>query len=413
MKKSTSNLLFVGLIIVFIGFWGYHWFDTKSTKEIKSIETAILNLDPGKDFYQNINAAELVRRKIHENFIIGKEIKNTFDTYFTTWQKAKVLDAKSIQDNQEKIKLAFAPLVGNTNIDNNQLIAVVVLSILFIAFLYCSFYTNLLRDAVGDRSLLNDKKSSYSLSRTQLAIWITTIASFYIYAILWDQREITELNTTALTLMGISAGTFATGAILDTTEIESGIPRTQDEPSSGNALKDILSDKNGISIHRFQNVVWTIVAIIIYFYRYNNPINDSVLPDLSSTLLALTGISSATYLVLKTRENVPSVNDNVKESIIHLIPDDSLATEIKTAFPGIDFKSADINIKNTGTADVPKTKQKADTKADFIVNDIKPGNYEINVSWTGKVNQNDIKLIGTTSTKIDSLNTVITVKLHL
>ena len=61
--------------------------------------------------------------------------------------------------------------------------------------------------------------------------------------------------------MGISVGTtFAAGTIDNN---QNPITRHQNEPSAGFFI-DILSDENGISIHRFQNVVWTIIAICLY-----------------------------------------------------------------------------------------------------------------------------------------------------
>ncbi len=191
----------------------------------------------------------------------------------------------------------------------NKWITGLSLSLIFGVFVSLAFGSDLLRDIVANPDAMKGKPP-YSLSRTQLAVWITILSSFYIYAVLWDGHSPVDLNTTALTLMGISAATFVGGAVLDTSEIQQGIVRSQDTPSSGNFLKDILSDKDGISLQRFQNVVWTVVAIIIYFYKYNNPPMPNkppqFLPDLSSTLLALTGISSATYLTLKARENVPA-----------------------------------------------------------------------------------------------------------
>ncbi len=141
---------------------------------------------------------------------------------------------------------------------------------------------------------------------------------------LWDRRSIGEINNTALILMGISAGTFAVGAVMDTTEIQQGVIRHQEAQPSINFFRDLLTDNNGISVHRFQNLVWTIVAIMVYFYRYSNPPKNNFndLPTLDSTLLALTGISNATYLTLKTRENV-----SLKKPVtlhIKLLLDDSI-----------------------------------------------------------------------------------------
>ncbi|RAJ91024.1 hypothetical protein LX87_05365 [Larkinella arboricola] len=77
-------------------------------------------------------------------------------------------------------------------------------------------------------------------------------------------------------------------------------------PSQG-FFADILSDDNGINLHRFENVTWAFIAILVYLYKVSLITKGCELPELSDTLLALTGISSATYLVLKSKENDPPV----------------------------------------------------------------------------------------------------------
>jgi hypothetical protein len=61
-------------------------------------------------------------------------------------------------------------------------------------------------------------------------------------------------------------------------------------------IKDILSDDNGISFHRFQIFVWTIVLIIIFIMRVYDIL---AMPTFDGTLLALMGISSGTYIGFK------------------------------------------------------------------------------------------------------------------
>ena len=61
-------------------------------------------------------------------------------------------------------------------------------------------------------------------------------------------------------------------------------------------LKDILSDDNGISFHRFQISAWTIVLIIILLGRVYDTLG---MPTFDSTLLALMGISNGTYIGFK------------------------------------------------------------------------------------------------------------------
>ena len=65
---------------------------------------------------------------------------------------------------------------------------------------------------------------------------------------------------------------------------------------------DILSDQNGVNIHRFQNVIWTVIAMVLFLCKVRY-MGCGELPTLDGTLIALTGISSATYLGLKVNEN--------------------------------------------------------------------------------------------------------------
>ncbi len=71
------------------------------------------------------------------------------------------------------------------------------------------------------------------------------------------------------------------------------------EPVSEGFLKDILTDSNGISFHRFQILMWTLVLVGIFVARVYQ---DLLMPDFSTTLLALMGISSGTYLGFKFPE---------------------------------------------------------------------------------------------------------------
>ncbi len=71
------------------------------------------------------------------------------------------------------------------------------------------------------------------------------------------------------------------------------------EPVSEGFLRDILTDSNGISFHRFQIVMWTLVLVVIFSVQVYQ---DLLMPDFSATLLALMGISSGTYLGFKVPE---------------------------------------------------------------------------------------------------------------
>jgi len=62
---------------------------------------------------------------------------------------------------------------------------------------------------------------------------------------------------------------------------------------------DVLSDADGISLHRFQMAIWTIVLGFIFVVSVYNSL---AMPQFSGTLFALIGISSGTYVGFKFPE---------------------------------------------------------------------------------------------------------------
>ena len=65
-------------------------------------------------------------------------------------------------------------------------------------------------------------------------------------------------------------------------------------------LLDVLSDANGVNVHRFQMLVVTVVLGILFcvgVYR------NLAMPEFDTNLLALMGISSGAYLGLKIPES--------------------------------------------------------------------------------------------------------------
>lgn len=207
--------------------------------------------------------------------------------------------------------------------DLHKTLALVIIIGIIAAFFALALFTNMLRDDVNDldlfdanaaklkqqkRLLIFKSKNPYSLSRVQLGVWTVVISCSYIYLQLsMGNCNDTGLNETVLVLMGISAGVTAGGTIIDKREIQDGRFRHQNSPSEG-FFVDILSDDNGISVHRFQKVVWTGIAVIIFLNKVYSIKTGCALPELSQTLLWLTGISSAAYLILKTQENAPTID---------------------------------------------------------------------------------------------------------
>jgi hypothetical protein len=185
------------------------------------------------------------------------------------------------------------------------------------------------------KPLLRDhgNASPWSLGRTQMAWWFFVVVASFLF--IWMiTGSYSSLSNSVLALIGISAGTALFGAVIDDNkkaQIEKraalqnernqlqannpppGSPAMQriqeidtqlaslvaTEQRSVDFWTDLLSDENGISFHRFQIVVWTLVLAVIFVYRV---IVHLAMPDFDTQLLGLMGISSGTYLGFKFPE---------------------------------------------------------------------------------------------------------------
>jgi len=155
-------------------------------------------------------------------------------------------------------------------------------------------------------------KAGFSLARTQIAFWTVIVIGSYVYVLISGSISahgltIPNLDPVNLVLLGVAAGTTVAAKAIDNSQQNSATPdktSQQDVPSKG-FLPDILSDENGISVHRLQNVIWTVVVGGIYIaYVYSSSKAD--LPGkniITDSMLGLMGISSAAYLGVKTTEN--------------------------------------------------------------------------------------------------------------
>ena len=170
--------------------------------------------------------------------------------------------------------------------------------VVFIIILYLLILlarkSEILRDS-GQKPETSER--SYSLARTQMAFWFLLVISSYlfIWVITWEDNSVSD---SILALIGISAGTALGATAID---VRTGKPGEAPISPKENFFKDILSDENGISLHRFQMVSWTIVLGIIFI---SSVYRNLAMPEFSGTLLTLMGISSGTYLGFKIPENV-------------------------------------------------------------------------------------------------------------
>jgi hypothetical protein len=172
-----------------------------------------------------------------------------------------------------------------------------IISILLIwgAAIYLSIKTAILKD------INTGGTGTYSLAKTQLLWWTLIIITCFIVALDSSSGKIfPDLNSTVVTLLGISLGTTATSKIIDG-QLKVQGKRAQ-SAGSRSFIHDILSDENGISVHRFQTVIFNIIFGIAFFIEFTQ--NGSfAFPDYDTSQLAVLGISSAGYIALKMNEN--------------------------------------------------------------------------------------------------------------
>lgn len=188
---------------------------------------------------------------------------------------------------------------------------------------------------------------SYSLGRTQMAWWFVIILGSYLFLGVLTFDWTSTIQNSALVLLGISA-TTALGSVIidgdkrnkveearaqqkvlpelieemkqkvaradqptDVAGLTSGLIELQakldkaragarvDESPRKVFLMELISDSHGVSLHRFQNVIWTLVLGGVYALSV---LTDLSMPEFNATLLSLMGISSGTYVAFKFPE---------------------------------------------------------------------------------------------------------------
>jgi hypothetical protein len=199
----------------------------------------------------------------------------------------------------------------------SQFFAIPLIVLVVGGLILLSKKSNMLRDEINDPVLFMQKsrKSAkyarrnrasiprpFSLARTQFAFWTAIITSSYIYLMFYRHCGIPiHFDASTLAMLGISVGTTMGGIVIDKQQGQ--LRRHQNAPSKGFFI-DILSDENGVSIARFQQVVWTFIAGVLYITQLSDStLPEGQLPKLDSAILLMSGLSNAAYLSLKMKEN--------------------------------------------------------------------------------------------------------------
>lgn len=261
---------------------------------------------------------------------------------------------KTAHDKEQPVTLTvISPAYGLISL------AVILSTLVFMIWLVRN--TNVIREPGPPPA--PGKRRPYNLGRAQMAFWFLLIYASYVS--IWLVTDALDTITTSLlALMGISAGTALGEALIDngkdTTKanqfqdltaekqaLEQSLVQTQSDldaidqasssptdqsnrelltrqltdtrtrlnqidqqlrtigpqletaPASAGFLRDLLSDGSGYSFHRFQIFAWTIVLGIIFV---SSVYNNLTMPEFSSTLLGLMGLSAGTYIGFKFPE---------------------------------------------------------------------------------------------------------------
>lgn len=206
----------------------------------------------------------------------------------------------------------------------------------------------------------------YSWARVQLAWWTVIILSSLI-AIVWRDIQVSPpgnlptLHYSTLILLGISAATITIARSIDMNDVNTqGNVRHQNQPKQG-FLTDIISDQDGVSIHRLQTIVfnalfgiWFIGSVThnlqaylqagqdicaIYAAGTQDAANckliplDYIMPVVTDNNLMLLGLSGATYAAMKTTENklaASAPNTPNAQAVAPNIPNNNLNNAINT-----------------------------------------------------------------------------------
>ncbi|MBC3918819.1 hypothetical protein H8L32_15100 [Undibacterium sp. CY18W] len=147
--------------------------------------------------------------------------------------------------------------------------------------------SGLLRDsssaAVGERT--------FSLARVQMAWWFFIVLVSYIW--LWIVAEgIPTISPQALGLLGIGSATYLTAAGVDVSK------QNQFGESKG-FFKDVLSDSQGLTLHRFQMLVFNVLIGVLFLVYV---IQHFDMPLFDGNILTLLGMSAGTYAGFKIPE---------------------------------------------------------------------------------------------------------------
>ena len=153
-------------------------------------------------------------------------------------------------------------------------------------------------------------ENGYSLSKLQLLVWTLAAAvSYLLYLGELLRRGSTELAISAspnlLLLVGLSAGSYVTAGGIRAYQDQKGVLVRRPDGAQ-RRWRTLISDNLGNpDLSKIQLLVWTVVALTAYLAGVIQGLPELTaagrhkLPEVSDMLVALMGVSQATYISKK------------------------------------------------------------------------------------------------------------------
>jgi len=155
-------------------------------------------------------------------------------------------------------------------------------------------------DASGKPTNMAPTDRTYSLSRTQVALWTLLVVYAYLFIWIITGEYNTEIPRTILAILGISAGTYAAAVAVDKGKEQDANGVGATVAKSEGVFPDLFSIQGGAGLHRVQFGLWSVVLMIVFVVTVYDTL---AMPQFDNSLLGLMGISSAAYAGLKIPEN--------------------------------------------------------------------------------------------------------------
>lgn len=290
------------------------------------------------------------------NFVL--ELDNNKSNDWNQW--SQILDAaRQNTDSNGKHALPITVVNGSETFESEAFVQidpypnlwymlVTLLILLFVALVYLAKTTDLLRYVTGEKPD-PPLRAPYSLGITQMAFWFYLAVAGYVFICATTRQAHIPMGS-VLGLLGISSTTGLAAVFVDKQKDASGqnqrdalvaekaalntrianlrgkfvLPGSPSETElsdkqsrlsqvdaliaqlapigpaiSKGFVADLLHDGDGVSFHRFQMVIWTIVLGIVFVWSVYRTIS---MPEFDPSLLILMGISAGTYVGFKFPE---------------------------------------------------------------------------------------------------------------